>query len=168
MTACCNRFYNKTDKRVITTRFIQHPAPSGTSLSQSYYSTYYGGWYPVIWVSFLREIPSTLWVNRVWPQFFSAILSVSGFRWSTNNVEFRYSMCPKLMSPKIKTGRNPALQNKCISHEFRCPRFACLHTTYQITTRSDFRICPLACLGFTNCPIAEIYQSCIEHYSQDS
>ena len=117
---------------------------------------------------FLRVIPSTLWVNRVWPQFFSAILSVSGFRWSTNNVEYRYSMCLKLMSPKIKTGRNPALQNKCISHEFRCPRFACLHTTYQITTRSDFRICPLACLGFTNCPIAKIYQSCIEHYSQDS
>ena len=60
MTACCNRFYNNTNKRAITTRFIHHPAPSGTALSQSYYSTYYGGWYPVIWVSFLRVIPSTL------------------------------------------------------------------------------------------------------------
>ena len=45
--------------------FIHHTAPSGTALSQSYYSTYYGGWYPVIWVSFLRVIPSTIWVNRV-------------------------------------------------------------------------------------------------------
>ena len=35
MTACCNRFYNKTDNRAITTRFIRHPVPSGTVLSGS-------------------------------------------------------------------------------------------------------------------------------------
>ena len=62
--------------------------------------------------------------------FFRAVLSVSGFSWITNNFEFRYSVCPKPMSPK--TGKNPAelsiaWQTECKSHEIRCPRYLAMN-----------------------------------------
>ena len=65
VTACCTRFYNKSDKRAITHPFY----PSYCTIRYSTFSvvlslnTYYGGCYPVLWV--VRVIPSTLRVNRV-------------------------------------------------------------------------------------------------------
>ena len=62
--------------------------------------------------------------------FLGQYFQSAGSSWTTNNLEFRYSMCPKPMSPKTRKNSaelSIAWQTECKSHEIWCPRYLAMN-----------------------------------------